>query len=174
MALAQSGFDTLEVDSESCPNISQSESKVIKNCAYYDNGDIVQLQGTRERYDLIVTNSENRNKAFYTPVGIHGAKQTKVNHGSIQIVTKNKERHAIIYRLDYKTKAGLEAFQIITVRTVGGRLASKQTCPVAVYDSVSSSLFKNMTGIEQEMAMRDKALEITKLAGFKRTRCLSN
>ena len=162
------------VNPQSCTGIGHVESYVKDLCYVFGNGDQIMLNGSLEQSNLVVINSQKNNQEYYKPLGLANASYS-VRQGSIQIIFRKNlvganVRHAIVYRLDYKTDDGLEGFQIITVRLSSGLNRSKNTCTVMGYDSNSSSLFSGLPEAQQEAKMRERSLEFIRRGDFQTPR----
>lgn len=164
LAFAKDPYAQTTVPASQCRDVGHPGEYVQKFCATLSaNNDLVVIQGNKLRNNLMVTDNKKGNRDRFLGLGLVNA-DYGVTQGDIKIITKNGQRHAIVYRLDYETHNGKKGFQIITLKV---SKKDFETCTMAVYDS---STFK---GSNIEAQMRKKAESFYKDEAFKTKSCFS-
>ncbi len=157
-----------------CQAAGHTNEYVLRICpVQMANGDRVILQGNNLRSNLVVTqgNSHNNNP-YYMALGIDSANYSV--GGDINVVLKDGQRHALIYRLNYTRYDGQTGYQIITVRLGRGRHANQTTCTRFAFDSNTATMFTHLPEPQREQTMRRQALSQVQASNFqdRNQRCM--
>jgi hypothetical protein len=174
-AQAQAEYQTHTRTAQGCSApIGHPERFIIRLCDQFRfaNGDRITISGVPDRTSLRFTNASRNNSDYFLPITRDNATTEVV--GDIDLILRNQQRHALVYRLNYTTTSGERGFQIITIRLGTGRNADLKTCTMSVFDSQTATLFADYTDErEKERAMRQRAIEQTHVADYQNLRTQS-
>ncbi len=165
VGFANSDYKSQNISTKNCQVVGHVDYVQSICGSYSGNGDRIMIQGNHKRSNLVVTNRKLNDNAYFMPLGRQSGTHSVA--GDIEVIQKKNgsgrwTRHALVYRLNYKTDTGKTGFQIITVRTPNTQRNTK-TCTMAVYDSATSN--------QTETELRELAQQYVEKKSFSSDDC---